>query len=113
MLAELVISILEEIVARRRQPQVIRVDNGPEYCSQAFVEWCEKTMFASFTSNQVSLCRMLISNDILDAYLFEDLEELRLPADEWMDNYNRNPPHSALGGLFPLAYIKSPESRRA
>jgi len=55
----------------------------------------------------------LFREGILDAYLFEDLEELRLLADEWMDDYNRNHPHSALGGLSPLAYIKSPESQRA
>jgi putative transposase len=28
--------------------------------------------------------------DILDAYLFEDREELRILADEWMDDYNQN-----------------------
>ena len=27
----------------------------------------------------------LFREDILDAYLFEDLEELRILADEWMD----------------------------
>ena len=55
----------------------------------------------------------LFGEDILDAYLFEDLEDLRLLADEWMDDYNRNHPHSALGGLSPLANVKSPESKRA
>ena len=49
----------------------------------------------------------LFREDILDVYLFEDLEDLRLLADEWMDDYNRNHPHAALGELLPLAYIKT------
>lgn len=42
MPAERVIGIMDQIVARRGKPQVIRVDNGPEYCSRVFVGWCEK-----------------------------------------------------------------------
>ena len=121
MPAERVIAILDQIVARRGKPQIIRVDNGPEYCSRAFVEWCEKNNIRilyiqpgkPMQNAFIERFNRLFREDILDAYLFEDLEEMRLLADEWMDDYNRNHPHSALGGLSPLAYIKSPESKRA
>jgi len=121
MPAERVIAILDQIVARRGKPQIIRVDNGPEYCSRAFVEWCEKNNIRilyiqpgkPMQNAFIERFNRLFREDILDAYLFEDLEQMRLLADEWMDDYNRNHPHSALGGLSPLAYIKSPESKRA
>ena len=45
--------------------------------------------------------------DILDAYWFEDLEQLRLIAEEWRQDYNSNHPHSALGGLSPITYYDS------
>ena len=55
----------------------------------------------------------LFREDILDAYLFEDMEELRLLADQWRYDYNLYHPHSSLGGLSPLAYIKSTAALRA
>lgn len=121
MPAERVITILDQVIARRGKPQVIRVDNGPEYCSRAFVEWCDRNNIRlqyiqpgkPMQNAYIERLNRLFREDILDAYLFEDLEEMRLLADEWMDDYNRNHPHSALGGLSPLAYIKSPESKRA
>ena len=121
MPAERVIAIMDQIIARRGKPQIIRVDNGPEYCSRLFVEWCEKNNIRilyiqpgkPMQNAYIERFNRLFREDILDAYLFEDLEDLRLLADEWMDDYNHNHPHSALGGLSPLAYIKSPESKRA
>ena len=121
MPAERVIGIMDQIVARRGKPQVVRVDNGPEYCSKVFVGWCEKNNIRiqyiqpgkPMQNAYIERFNRLFREDILDAYLFEDLEDLRLLADEWMDDYNRNHPHSALGGLSPLTYVKSPASERA
>jgi putative transposase len=121
MPAERVIAILDQVIARRGKPQIIRVDNGPEYCARAFTEWCEKNNIRiqyiqpgkPMQNAYIERLNRLFREDILDAYLFEDLEEMRLLADEWMDDYNRNHPHSALGGLSPLAYIKNQKSRRA
>ena len=121
MPAERVTAILEQIVARRGKPRVIRVDNGPEYCSRTFSDWCQQKGIRiqyiqpgkPMQNGYIERLNRHFREDILDAYLFEDLEELRILADEWMDDYNQNHPHSALGGLSPLAYIKSPNSKRA
>jgi len=45
--------------------------------------------------------------DILDAYWFEDLEQLRLIAEQWRHHYIGNHPDSALGGLPPITYYAS------
>lgn len=38
---------------------------------------------------------------ILDAYLFDDIDQVQQLADEWMEDYNYKRPHEALGGLTP------------
>ena len=35
--------------------------------------------------------------DVLDAYIFDDLEQLQLMAEQWAYDYNHNHPHTALG----------------
>lgn len=36
-----VIRVLEQLIERRTKPQVIRVDNGPEFISDRLQQWCD------------------------------------------------------------------------
>ena len=42
--------------------------------------------------------------DVLDAYLFSNLREVQEMAFDWMEMYNSNRPHEALGNLSPQKY---------
>ena len=42
--------------------------------------------------------------DVLDAYLFDNLDEVRLIAEHWLEDYNTIRPHEALQGLSPRQY---------
>ena len=47
--------------------------------------------------------------DVLDAYLFEDLGQIKALAEEWMDDYNNLRPHDALNGRSPVDLWKALE----
>jgi len=40
----------------------------------------------------------------LDAYLFDNLDEVRDIAEHWLEEYNTSRPHEALQGLSPRQY---------
>jgi transposase InsO family protein len=42
--------------------------------------------------------------DVLDAYLSQNLEEAQELTEEWMMMYNGQRPHEALGNLTPYEY---------
>ena len=42
--------------------------------------------------------------DVLDAYLFSSLEEVRQIVEPWFENYNAIRPHEALQGLSPYQF---------
>src|SRR5690606_40394051 len=81
--AERVIKVLNEIIFWRGKPMKIRVDNGPEFISNALQKWAKdneiKLKFiqpGKPTQNAyVERFNRFFREDILDAYLFNDLSE--------------------------------------
>jgi putative transposase len=108
-----VIRVLERLVEMRGKPKRIRVDNGPEFVSDRLQSWCEERNIellfiqpgkpvqnAFIERNNGSLRR-----ELLDAYHFFTLAEVRQMAEEWQQDYNCSRPHQALGFVPPLEYI--------
>ena len=44
--------------------------------------------------------------DVLDAYLFDDLEEVRTITERWLEDYNTIRPHQALQGFPPRQFAQ-------
>lgn len=109
-----VIQALERVFAERGKPQGIRCDNGPEFISKALSEYCKdqgvelKYIKPGKPTQNAYIERFNRSfrEDILDAYLFSGIEELRDLAWEWMEDYNQNHPHQSLKNLSPNNYLK-------
>ena len=47
---------------------------------------------------------------MLDAYVFESIEEVRTITDEWLDDYNNERPHDSLGRVPPLTFLPRPRA---
>lgn len=43
--------------------------------------------------------------EFFDAYLFYTLDEVKIMAKEWIDDYNNDRPHAVLGKLSPIEYL--------
>jgi putative transposase len=109
-----VIRTLETLVHTKGKPGNIRCDNGPEFLSHKLQLWCESkqislqyiqpgepTQNAFVERNNGSL-----RNELLDAWMFTTLKEVRLMVKDWQNDYNRNRPHSALGYLSPYMHLE-------
>ncbi len=107
--AEKVITILQRVAAQRGLPQQIRVDNGLEFISKAFNGWCNQNNIiikyiqpGKPTQNAyIERLNRLFREDVLNAYLFDSLGQVRILADKWMDEYNNLHPHKSLYGKTP------------
>ncbi|WP_442903587.1 integrase core domain-containing protein [Gilliamella sp. Pas-s25] len=42
--------------------------------------------------------------ELLDLYLFNNLEQVRKIAEEWLTSYNTERPHEALNNMMPIEY---------
>ena len=109
--AEKMVSVLDEIIAHRGIPEQIRVDNGPEFLSKAFVNWsAQKGIEIKYTqpgkpmqNGYIERLNRTFREDVLDAYEFETLEEVRILSDEWQHHYNHYHPHKSLKRKTPAA----------
>jgi putative transposase len=112
---EKVVDVLKSIVLERGKPEQIRVDNGPEFLSKVFVEWCNKQSIAikyiqpgkPMQNGYIERLNRTFREDVLDAYEFDNLEQLRILCDEWQHQYNNFHPHQALNGKTPAMTVNN------
>jgi putative transposase len=110
--AERVVRVLEQVVAWRGQPQAIRLDNGPEFLADRVADWCADRGIAlryiqPGKPNQnafVERFNRTFRHEVLDAYVFESLDQVREISAEWMREYNEERPHDALARVPPATY---------
>lgn len=105
------LTLLEE---ERGLPQHIRVDNGPEFTSFQFLEWCQSKNITvkhiqpgrPMQNAYIERLNKTYREDILDAFLFDELEELRLLSDGWSWTYNYELPHGSIQDMTPKEYAR-------
>jgi len=111
---EHVVRELDNLIFYRGKPRYVRFDNGPEFMSKVFVEWCSENDIQikyiepgrPMQNAFIERFNRLYREDVLDAYLFKDMDQVRSITDEWREDYNENHPHGSLGGISPRKYLK-------
>ncbi len=110
---ERVVRSLNHIIEWRGKPETIRCDNGPEFLGAEFVSWAEdagvEIMYIQpGKHNQnayIERFNRTYRTEVLDLYLFDNLEEVREITYWWMIEYNEERPHDALDGMTPIEYM--------
>ena len=113
-----VVRVLERVIWERGKPEGIRVDNGPEFISNTLETFCKdqgiKLQFIKpgkpMQNGYVERFNRTYREDILDAYLFNNLKEVRELSEQWRNDYNLLHPHKSLKRYSPIGYRHAVES---
>lgn len=111
---ERVARVLDRLAAIRGLPEVITVDNGPEFAGRALDAWAyarniklhfirpgkpvENAYIESFNGR--------FRDECLNENIFRSIDEARKIIETWRIDYNRHRPHSSLGNLTPEEFAK-------
>ncbi|MEY2903859.1 MAG: hypothetical protein RLY89_2965 [Bacteroidota bacterium] len=106
--------VLNRIIEQTGKPANLRSDNGPEFISHVLQEWCEKHRITlqyiqpgKPTQNAyIERKNGSIRRELLNAYLFNSLAEVRCLSEEWRIDYNTERPHKSLGYLSPMRFTE-------
>ncbi|MFV0278028.1 MAG: IS3 family transposase [Parahaliea sp.] len=106
--------ILDRLAIQRGLPQVIRTDNGKEFCGRAMLEWAHARgvalrLIEPGKPNQNAYVESFngrLRDECLNEHWFTSLLHARTVIESWHREYNDERPKKALGGLTPTAYAK-------
>ncbi len=106
--------ILNEIAKAQELPEIIIIDNGPEFISNALDAWaCQRGVKLTFIrpgkpveNAYIESFNGRLRDECLNENWFLSLEHARRIAEEWRIDYNTARPHSSLGNLTPEEFIR-------
>ena len=113
-----VVRTLEQLEEIHGLPKAIRLDNGSELRSAVFMGWCEEKgielQFIQPGKPQqnafIERFNRTYRHEVLNAYLFENLREVREITENWITIYNEERPHRSLGRIPPRDYRAQAEN---
>ena len=108
------VRVFEPLKSERGLPDVLRTDNGPEFLGQVFTDWCDDNgimidYIEPGRPNQNAFIERFnrsYRNEVLDTWLFRNLDEVRELTWAWMLEYNEERDHDGLGGLTPAEALQ-------
>ena len=115
-----VMRVLEDLVMVHGRPVAVRVDNGPEFLAQSFVEWAAAHRVAVHYSQPgkpdqnayIERFNGTYRVEVLDANRFETLADVRAETERWLPVYNEQRIHSAIGDLPPRVFKQQWQQRQ-
>jgi putative transposase len=110
-----IIRELDRLIEWRGVPEVIRVDNGPEFTSARFEAWARKNNIKILfiqpgkpTQNTlIERFNGSLRRELLNAHLFYTIDQVREESQLWQYNYNHLRPHHSLNNQTPIQFVKN------
>jgi putative transposase len=107
-----VVAMLNRLRESRGVPNVISVDNGPEFVSKAVDAWAhahgvqlEFNRPGTPTDNpSIEAFNGRVRDECLSQHWFTSLDDARHTIETWRLDYNNERPHGALGNRTPAAF---------
>ncbi len=111
--AEGVISALDGIVAEHGVPAYVRMDNGPEFISNALERWAKEmgvTLYfidpgSPWQNGKCESFNSRLRDELLNGELFTSVTEAQLLTNKYRSDYNQTRAHSSLGYLSPHEFL--------
>ncbi len=109
-----VVRVLERLIGLVGKPESIRIDNGPEFVSQALDVWaCQQQIELDFTTpgkptenGHIESFNGKFRDECLSQHWFISFADARAIIEQWRIDYNTVRPHSALANLTPTAFAQ-------
>lgn len=109
------VRVFEQLRQERGLPDVLRTDNGPEFLGAAFANWCrDNNVMIDYIEpgkpNQnayIERFNRTYRTEVLDTWLFRNLNEVREISWAWMLEYNEERDHDSLGGMTPAEALQA------
>jgi putative transposase len=106
--------VFDQLAASRGLPQVLRTDNGPEFCGRAMLTWAHERgltlrLIEPGKPNQNAYIESFngrFRDECLNEHWFTSLAHARTVIEDWRREYNEERPKKGLGGLTPAAYAR-------
>ena len=106
------VRVMDQLLELYGKPEAIRMDNGPELTSQSFEEWAERHKIRLIfiqpgKPNQNAFIERFnrsFRTEVLNANLFNTIDEVQEAADQWVMDYNEYRPHESLGNIPPAVF---------
>lgn len=107
-----IIHLLDVLAVIKGYPEMIRVDNGPEFVSAVFKGWAKKHQILVHyiqpgkpaQNGFIERFNRTYREDVLDMNLFHNLQEVKEITCNWVNDYNQERPHESLAGLPPVQF---------
>ena len=110
-----VVEILERLALTTGLPEIITVDNGPEFTGRALDERAHRHGVKldyirpgkPFDNAYIGSFNGRLRQECLDENWFTSIEDAKITIESWRIDYNEQRPHSSLGNATPQAFARS------